>query len=206
MHIRLRSKPLLWGFIGFCTLWVLVLYEYPIFRAPNAHRARLFADRFFVIPHAICGVIALALGPLLFSTRFRQRKPELHRLFGKVYVISVCVAALILIALNWHDTGALNLLVDWEQVVLWLATTIIAFLCARNGHYATHREWMIRSYALTTTFLGTRVLGPFKFYSGMSDEAFSVTIIALDFLCLLLPDIAFSWRAITTRRTAPRLR
>jgi hypothetical protein len=105
---------------------------------------------------------------------------KLHRLFGKTYVISVCIASLALIALNWHDTGAMNLFLDWEQVILWLTTTIVAFLCARNGHPGPHREWMIRSYALTTTFLGTRVLGPFKFFKGMSEEAFIVTIIALD--------------------------
>ena len=184
-------------------MWVLVLYEYPIFHVANRHRDHLFSVRFLIVPHIVGGLAALALGPLLFSTRFRQRKPKLHRNFGKVYVIGVCVASIAFIILNRHDTAALDILIDWEQVLLWLSTTIMAFLCARNGHYATHREWMIRSYALTTTFLGTRVLMPFRFYSGMSDNAFIATIIALDFLCLLLPDIVFSWKQATISRRTP---
>jgi hypothetical protein len=110
-----RTKPLLWAFLGFCTLWVLALYEYPIFRAPNHHRDHLIAVWFLIIPHIIGGVIALTLGPLLFSTRFRQRRLKLHRLFGKTYVISVCVASLALIALNWHDVGAMNLFLDGSR-------------------------------------------------------------------------------------------
>jgi uncharacterized membrane protein len=199
----LRPKPLLWAFVGLCCVWVFALYEYPIFHAANGHRDHLYTVRFLIIPHIVGGLAALALGPLLFSTRFRLRRPKLHRNFGRVYVIGVCVASNALIFLNRHDTAAMDLLIDWEQVLLWLSTTIMAFLCARNGHYATHREWMIRSYALTTTFLGTRVLMPFRFYSGMSDNASIATIIALDFLCLLLPDIAFSWRQATTSRRNP---
>ena len=88
-----RTKPFLWPFLGFCTLWVMALYEYPIFRAPNRHRDHLVAVWFLIIPHALAGSLALALGPLLFSTRFRQRRPSLHRLFGKVYVLCILVTS-----------------------------------------------------------------------------------------------------------------
>lgn len=198
--IRVQSKPLLWTVIGLAFFWVLALYEYPIFHAPNPHRAHLATVWFFIVPHATAGTTALLLGPLLFSTRFRQRYPQRHRLLGKLYVICICIAAPFVVALGWKDTGAVDLYVDWSQTILWLITTLIAFICARNGHYSTHREWMIRSYALTATFLMTRILGPFQFYASLSDGALCVIIIALDTLCILLPDIAFSWKAITTRR------
>lgn len=40
----------------------------------------------------------------------------------------------------------------------WFLTTAVAFAAVRNRNVQIHREWMVRSYAVTTTFVTTRVL------------------------------------------------
>jgi hypothetical protein len=40
----------------------------------------------------------------------------------------------------------------------WFLTTTVAFAAVRNRNVQIHREWMVRSYAITTTFVTTRVL------------------------------------------------
>jgi hypothetical protein len=73
---RSRFKTILWAFIGLTTLFVfitsevLLVTDYPMY---HAYRLQVIADRHFLIPHTICGVIALLAGPLQFSSRFRSR-------------------------------------------------------------------------------------------------------------------------------------
>ena len=48
--------------------------------------------------------------------------------------------------------------------VVWLVTSIIAFVRARQRRFGEHRKWMIRSYALTFAAVSVRLIGlPFLF-------------------------------------------
>ena len=99
---RSRFKTLLWISIGltvlfvFITSEVLLVIDYPMY---HAYRLQVIADRQLLIPHTLCGVIALLAGPLQFSSRLRQRHLKLHRVLGRIYVISVFIGALTGIAL-----------------------------------------------------------------------------------------------------------
>jgi hypothetical protein len=42
--------------------------------------------------------------------------------------------------------------------VLWLTTVVLAVTRARQGKIARHREWMIRSYALTLAAFSLRMI------------------------------------------------
>ncbi len=52
-------------------------------------------------------------------------------------------------------------------------------LTARNRKIQQHRECMIRSYAVTVTFLGTRVLQPTPAWNRFSAAAFAMAIIVI---------------------------
>jgi len=162
----------------------------------DPYRAQLIKDRLVLFPHAICGIVALLIGPLQFSSRLRRRNLALHRTLGRIYVYAVFIAASIAVYLVWGRPTAVAILV---QAGTWVVCTLAALLTARNRHIVQHRQWMIRSYAMTFTFMTLRLLNPWPRYWHMSDGSFVVTVVLGTFLSVFVPDIVFSWREITTR-------
>ncbi len=59
---------------------------------------------------------------------------------------------------------------------------------------------MIRSYAVTSTFISVRFLNFWPGYSNMSDATFNLVDIIVTFLAVSGPTVAFDWRELTTRR------
>jgi hypothetical protein len=80
------------------------------------------------------------------------------------------------------------------QAGAWVVCTLAALLTARNRHIMQHRQWMVRSYAMTFTFMTMRLLNPWPRFWNLSDSGFVITIIPVTFLSMFVPDIAFSWR------------
>jgi len=187
--------------MGLAALSTIPFTELPILRdtmgANVAYRAQLWHDRLLLFPHALCGLIALLSGPLQFSSRIRARHPRFHRILGRVYVISVLAAAMLALILT---QGSGLEIATYVQAGSWIVCTLAAFLTARNRHIAQHRQWMVRSYAVTFTFIAVRVLNFWPAYAQMSVAASRIMIIVVTFLSLLIPDIALSWRELTTHR------
>jgi len=198
---RSYAKLILWTILGLAALSIIPFTEFPILHdkiGPNvAYRARLFNDRLLLFPHALCGTIALLSGPLQFSTRFRSRHLKFHRVLGRVYVSSVLIAASMAFILTQGSGLEIG---TYVQAGAWITCTLAAFLTARNRQIVKHRQWMIRSYAVTFTFISLRVLNFWPAYFNMSNPHFTLTIILATFASVFLPDIAFSWRELTTRR------
>src|SRR6202167_6281712 len=99
---RSRSKTVLWIFLGLTSLFVFITSEvllatdYPMY---HAYRLQVIADRHLLIPHTLSGTIALLAGPIQFSTRFRQRHLQFHRVLGRIYVVCVFAGSFTGIAL-----------------------------------------------------------------------------------------------------------
>jgi uncharacterized membrane protein len=185
--------------MGAMTLSVIFYSEIPLLRK---ERAYLSTIPFLIVPHIVGGVTALLAGPLQFSSRLRRRSPKFHRVLGRVYVISVLIAAPLAVILSnhRHDPRAKYFVVAiLVQAGTWIITTLAAFLTARNRHFRQHREWMVRSYAVTFTFVGTRVLQPIPAWNHFSEASFAMTVIIITFMAILIPDLALHWRELTTR-------
>src|SRR5579862_4967281 len=90
------AKAVLWIFLGVTTLFVfitsevLLVTDYPMY---HAYLLQVIADRHLLIPHTLCGTIALLAGPMQFSSRLRRRHLKFHRVLGRIYVISVFIGA-----------------------------------------------------------------------------------------------------------------
>lgn len=198
---RLSSKTILWIILGLAFLSVIPFTEFPILHdktGPFAvYRARLFHDRFLLFPHALGGIIAMVIGPLQFSSRIRQKHLKLHRILGRVYVISALTAAGVALILTQGNGLEIA---TYVQAGLWIICTLTAFLTARNRQIAIHRQWMVRSYAVTFTFVGVRLLDFWPAWINMTTEQNRLAIIIITLFAVFLPDIAFSWRELTTRR------
>jgi uncharacterized membrane protein len=198
------AKPALWLVMGAATLSVVFYTEIPLLRQAK-ERAYLSTIYFLIVPHIIAGVTAFFSGPLQFSSRIRQRYPQFHRILGRVYVAAVFIAAPFAIALA-ANRRAPHVVFFFPANVLqagtWMVTTAAAFLTARNRHFQQHREWMVRSYAVTFTFVGTRVLQPIPAWNRHTEAGFAMEIVLVTFMAVLIPDIALHWRQITSRKTA----
>jgi hypothetical protein len=94
-------KRALWIMMTAMTLSVIFYSEIPLLRQ-KTERAYLGTIPWLIIPHAIGGVIALLSGPLQFSSRLRRRNPNFHRGLGRVYVLSVFIAAPLAVIMSNH--------------------------------------------------------------------------------------------------------
>jgi uncharacterized membrane protein len=108
--------------------------------------------------HVLTSMAALVAGFTQFSTRLRKRWPRVHRSVGKLYVGVVLFASgptgLVMGVLSeggWVAKTAFILLAG-----LWLLFTAKAFQSATRKRFAEHRDWMIRSYALTLSAVTLR--------------------------------------------------
>ncbi len=196
-----RFKTVLWIFLGltalfvFITSEVLLVTDYPMY---HAYRLQVIADRHLLVPHSLCGVIALLAGPLQFSSRFRMRHLKIHRVLGRLYVIAVFIGAFTGIALA---AGRPGLPGTTMQAAAWIVCTTAAFITARNRQITQHRQWMARSYAVTFTFVSSRVLNLWpRYWSHLGDAFAAVGVIAFTLASLLIVDLGLNWRELTTRR------
>jgi len=164
----------------------------------HAYRLQVIADRGLLIPHTLAGIFALLIGPINFSSRIRQRYLQLHRVLGRIYVVSVFVSAATGIALAFGRPGFPG---TCGQATAWVVCTTAAFITARNRHIIQHRQWMIRSYAVTFTFVSSRVLNLWpRYWSHLGDTLSAVGVIAFTLISLLIVDIGLNWHELTTRR------
>ncbi|MGJ6960838.1 DUF2306 domain-containing protein [Streptosporangium sp. G11] len=108
--------------------------------------------------HAVPGGLALALGPLQFVNRLRVRRPRLHRVVGRVYMISVVIASIAAaFAAAVTISGFAVQVAFYILVAAWLYTLAMAYRSIRRGDVQLHRIWMIRNYALTFAAVTLRV-------------------------------------------------
>lgn len=190
--------------MGAMTISVILYSEVPLLRQAK-ERAYLNTIPFLIIPHVMAGMIALISGPLQFSSRLRRIHPKFHRILGRIYICAVFVAAPLAMIMSNHrgDSRAIHFVIaNFVQGGTWMIVTAAAFVTARNRHFQQHREWMVRSYAVTFTFVGTRVLQPIPAWNRHSEVGFAIEIILITFMAIMIPDLAFHWKELTSPSTA----
>jgi len=198
---RFKFKTAVWVILGLITLFVfitsevLLITDYPMY---HAYRLQVIADRGLLIPHVLCGTIALVAGPIQFSSRVRQRYLKFHRILGRIYVVSVFIGAATGIALAFGRPGFPG---TCGQAAAWVVCTTAALITARNRHIVQHRQWMMRSYAVTFTFVSSRVLNLWpRYWSHLGDSLSAVGVIAFTLASLLIVDLGLNWHELSTRR------
>ena len=198
---RSRFKTVLWISLGLTALFVFITSEvflvadYPMY---HAYRLQVIADRGLLIPHTLAGIFALLIGPINFSSRIRQRYLKFHRVLGRIYVVSVFIGAATGVALASGRPGFPG---TCGQAAAWVVCTTAALITARNRQIVQHRQWMIRSYAVTFTFVSSRVLNLWpRYWSHLGDSLSAVGVIAFTLVSLLIVDLGLNWRELTTRR------
>jgi uncharacterized membrane protein len=197
---RSRFKAVLWIILGLTALFVFITSEVLLvtdYSMYHAYRLQVIADRHLLIPHTLAGIFALLIGPINFSSRIRNSYLKFHRVLGRVYVISVFIGAATGVALASGRPGFPG---TCGQAAAWVVCTVAAFITARNRQIVQHRQWMARSYAVTFTFVSSRVLNLWpRYWSHLGDTLSAVGVIAFTLASLLIVDLGLNWRELMTR-------
>jgi uncharacterized membrane protein len=165
----------------------------------------LATQRELLVLHAVCGGLALMLGPWQFVTRLRERRPQLHRALGWGYASSLLVGGLAALPLALQADGG-----PWARLgfgllgLLWLVTTAIALVHIRARRVAEHRRWMLRSFALTAGGITLRlqILAGSAF--GVPVEAFYTALAWTSWLPQALWLEWWLWRSAPARVPPPQ--
>jgi uncharacterized membrane protein len=195
---RSQSKLVLFLIFGLLTVFVTYMKNARVFD-PTSEVAQHFAPvRWYLLPHAFFGVLAMMLGVFQFSDRLRARYLKTHRTLGYVYVVSVFIAAPLAVPMTVR-LGPSLVAASSVQSFGWMLTTAIALYCVRHRNVAQHRRWMIRSYPFAMVFTVTRMIIPIPAVHRLGVAGIETVVWTVIALAAILPNILLDWRAITAR-------
>lgn len=111
---------------------------------------------FFI--HVYASMWVLLAGFTQFSKRLQRDNPLLHRSFGYIYVADVVLitgpAGLLM---GFYANGGLSSRAAFVTLAAcWIFFTVMALVKARKMDFMAHRNFMIRSYALTLSAVTLR--------------------------------------------------
>jgi hypothetical protein len=111
---------------------------------------------FFI--HVYASFWVLLAGFTQFSKNLQRNRPRIHRTMGYIYTIDVLLitgpAGLLM---GFYANGGISSRIAFVSLAcLWMFFTAMALYKARNKDFKAHRNYMIRSYALTLSALTLR--------------------------------------------------
>ena len=163
---------------------VIALYAFtmtfvgaPVF-PPNLKESFL-ARPWGIYPHAFFGGVALILGPFQFHRGLLLRNRPRHRKLGQTYVAACLIAGTAGLYMAFYSYGGIVTNLGFGGLALSLLTTTgLAFRAIKGRQVATHREWMIRSYALIYAAVTLRIQIPLLMIATQGDFDFTYRIVA----------------------------
>lgn len=124
--------------------------------------ARFFASPLPIVLHVVSAALFCGLGAFQFAPGFRRRRPDWHRIVGRVLVACGLVAGLsgLWMTLFYPRAPGDGLLLDGFRLVFGTAmvvSIVLSLAAILRRDVARHRAWMIRGYAIGMG-AGTQVL------------------------------------------------
>jgi uncharacterized membrane protein YozB (DUF420 family) len=148
-----------------------------------------------VLVHATGGLCMLLLGAAALYIGWTKKAFRRHKWFGYAYLTlggTGALAALIVSVQSPHAPHSLYIATGTLACV-WLAVAAMALRAARNRRFDSHREWMIRSFVLTWTFVGCRLATMVDFYPWLGPESTTAAIWVNWIVPLIACEFALRW-------------
>jgi Predicted membrane protein (DUF2306) len=148
-----------------------------------------------VLSHALGGTCMLVAGAAALYIGWTRRFFRGHKIFGYVYLIGGfmgAIAALILILSGAHPSVVIGSATGTLAAV-WLAVAGMAYRAIRNRRFEVHREWMIRSYVLTWTFVFCRIVMGSSLMPGSSDADIGAVIWTTWVVPMVICELVLQW-------------
>jgi hypothetical protein len=107
--------------------------------------------------HILIGLVSMVFGAILVLNR-SLKSEKFHVNIGVVYTSSIFINALIVPFLAIYATGgiltgAIFLVID----AAWLISAWLGVMRILQKKYHSHREWLLKSYAITMVFVPFRI-------------------------------------------------
>ena len=142
-------------------LFFIVVAAVPYFRLDPDNFRTYWPRRWWLLLHIATGIVALLSGPVQLWLGLTDRWPALHRSLGLTYLTAIVISSMTAYYLALHtDGGAVFGSGLAALATAWLTTSGLAFVSIRRHLVEQHKEWMIRSYVVTTAFVTFRVVFP----------------------------------------------
>lgn len=129
-----------------------------------------------VVMHIVSVTIYSLFGAFQFAPGFRRRRPDWHRVAGRILVVAGLVAALsgLWMAMFYAIVPADSALLHGFRLVFGSAmalSIVFGYLAIRRRDVVRHQDWMCRAYAIALA-AGTQALTqlPFLLLCGAPDE------------------------------------
>jgi hypothetical protein len=191
-------------------LWAAVATSIPVlwfFAAPILNASEISAHISHGITlylHVVGGVVVILAGAGALYIGWTRKAFRRHKWFGYTYLALGSVMALSALALSIEAPNEPRSLyvATGTLAAVWLAFGAMAFRCARNRRFLFHRDWMIRSYVLTWTFVGCRIATNVDIFPALGAESVTAAIWMNWIVPLVICEIALQWRA-TSKAAAP---
>ncbi len=158
-----RTRRAIWGLGAFLSVGV-ALFSYRYLpelgpRPPNI-LGNTFAKPWLKV-HVAGAATALLLGPFNFVGAIRRRAPRVHRWVGRIYILGSLVGSAggLVIAFG-SFAGPIATVGFVSLAVSWIVANVQGWRSAMDGRFADHREWMVRSFAMTFGAVLLRVYLP----------------------------------------------
>lgn len=98
--------------------------------------------------HIILGGLALFIGWVQFNQKLRKKHIRLHRIIGVIYVISVLISGISGVYVGFFAEGGLISALGFVLLgIVWVSTTVFAFIAVKNREIELHEKLMTYSYA-----------------------------------------------------------
>ena len=207
MSVRsIKTKHVFFAVFALLTLFVFYVYETPFLDSRSPVWQRVEPVKWWLLPHAVAGALALLLAPFQFSARLRRRNLRAHRVIGRLYVAGVAVAAPTAIPVAVILGPPSLVMAATVQSCGWLVTTAVALYCVRRGDIRQHQEWMIRSYPFAMVCVLARAMLAVPAIQALGEVGFVSVVWSLIAAACFVPSLVISWRALFSRGAAPTRR
>lgn len=140
-------------------LWFLNSYAFKYLAMDPDRLGIYWPRREWLFAHIIGGSVALLLGPIQLWFGLTRQSMRIHRILGIGYVIGVATSGIAAFYLAFHtDFGWVVGLGMFCMGLAWTVSTALATISIYRGFVQQHKEWMIRSYVLTFSFITFRLV------------------------------------------------
>lgn len=125
--------------------------------SPDYYGPYFWPRRWGLLLHVAGGITALGVGLVQLWSGLTNRVARLHRTLGRVYVTAILFGSIagfyLALTISGNPPYGSGL---FMLCVAWVVTTAMAVLAISRRNVQQHREWMMRSYAVTFAFVTFR--------------------------------------------------
>ncbi len=194
----LVAATLVAGFAWMLHARPLLLFNSPGYRGHAGHGS-------WLLLHVLASTVPLFIGPLQLWSGVQHWRPNVHRWLGRAYLITGAIGVgggAVLSMIAAHPPRSL-FVATFTLAVVWFAAAAMAWRAIRNRRVDAHREWVIRSYVLTFTFVICRLAMRVPALAELGPETATAVVWLTWVLPLFATEIALQWSRGSSRAPLP---